>query len=205
MTWVQPELVCQVKFANWTADQRLRAPVFLGLRNDKDAGDVVPRRCRRRRPRAETFPRKAPRKPLVTIDGHAAQVHQLNKLYYPEEGIHQSATCFNTTTPSAELILPHLKDRPLSLKRYPNGIKEQYFFQKDTPESYPDWLHTESIDHATTPAAHPLRLRRGSRQPALSRQSRMHRPESMDEPHPAPRQSRISCSSISIRRIARST
>src|SRR5262249_19719013 len=42
MTWVKPKLVCQVKFANWTTDQRLRAPVFLGLRNDKAAAEVVP-------------------------------------------------------------------------------------------------------------------------------------------------------------------
>ena len=46
----------------------------------------------------------------------------------------------------ADLILPYLKDRPLSLKRYPNGIKEQFFFQKDTPDTYPDWLRTERID-----------------------------------------------------------
>ena len=46
----------------------------------------------------------------------------------------------------ADLILPHLLDRPLSLKRYPNGIKEQYFFQKHTPEAYPAWLRTELID-----------------------------------------------------------
>jgi bifunctional non-homologous end joining protein LigD len=42
--------------------------------------------------------------------------------------------------------LPHLKDRPLSLKRYPNGIQEAFFFQKDAPESFAPWLRTEPID-----------------------------------------------------------
>ena len=52
------------------------------------------------------------------------------------------------------LILPHLKDRPLSLKRYPNGIKEEYFFQKNSPDSFPSWLRMEEIysehNHAPT-------------------------------------------------------
>ena len=46
----------------------------------------------------------------------------------------------------ADLILPHLKDRPLSLKRYPNGIKEQFFFQKDTPETLPRLAAHRTID-----------------------------------------------------------
>src|SRR5262249_15880113 len=45
----------------------------------------------------------------------------------------------------SDLILPHLKDRPLSLKRYPNGITSEFFFQKNSPESFASWMRTEDI------------------------------------------------------------
>jgi bifunctional non-homologous end joining protein LigD len=140
MTWVKPELVCQVKFANWTLDNRLRAPVFLGLRNDVGPVEVA-------REQAASTPLFAPsaKEASVQIDGHTLKFTNLKKLYYPDEG-YTKGDVLRYYDSVAGLILPHLKDRPLSLKRYPNGIKDQYFFQKDSPDSFADWLRTESIE-----------------------------------------------------------
>ena len=138
MTWVKPELVCQVRYSNWTPDERLRAPVFLGLRNDKEAQEVA------RESPAVLLPGTA-KDATVQIDGHALKFTNLPKLYYPDDGV-TKRDVLNYYAAIADLILPHLKDRPLSLKRYPNGIKEEYFFQKHTPETYPSWMRTEMID-----------------------------------------------------------
>jgi bifunctional non-homologous end joining protein LigD len=146
MTWVKPDLVCQVRYANWTTDDRLRAPVFVGMRNDKAAG-VVERESAHGstpEPAGQLLPASA-KEATLTIDGHSLKFTNLPKLYYPDDGV-AKRDVLNYYAGVAGLILPYLKDRPLSLKRYPNGIKEQFFFQKDTPVSYPDWLRTELID-----------------------------------------------------------
>jgi bifunctional non-homologous end joining protein LigD len=119
--WVRPELTAQVKFANWTNEGRLRAPVYLGLRNDKPATEVV-------------------REAAV----HEVKFTNVDKIYYPEDG-YTKGDVLRYYEEVAPLLVPHLKDRPLSLKRYPNGIHGEYFFQKNTPESYPSWLRTETI------------------------------------------------------------
>ncbi len=118
--WVRPELTAQVKFANWTNEGRLRAPVYLGLRNDKPAVEVT---------------REAAREVKFT---------NTDKIYYPEDG-YTKGDLLAYYDAVAPLLVPHLKDRPLSLKRYPNGIHGDFFFQKNTPESYPAWLRTETI------------------------------------------------------------
>jgi bifunctional non-homologous end joining protein LigD len=120
---VRPELVAQIKFANWTDEGRLRAPVFLGLRTDKAPLEVT-------REVSKT---------------HEVKLTNLDKIYYPENG-YTKGDLLKYYDAVAPLLLPHLKDRPLSLKRYPNGIHEPYFFQKNTPENYPSWLRTETID-----------------------------------------------------------
>jgi bifunctional non-homologous end joining protein LigD len=146
MTWVKPELVCEVKFANWTTDNRLRAPVYLGLRNDKPAGEVV------REPGAAADPPDDPppsipdaKEAMVEVDGHRLKFTNLRKVFYPDEG-YTKRDVLSYYNDVADLILPHLKDRPLSLKRYPNGIKADFFFQKDVPESFAGWMRTELID-----------------------------------------------------------
>ncbi len=136
ITWVRPELVAQVKFANWTPDERLRAPVYLGLRND-----VAPREVKREDP---LLPESA-RESTLNIDGRSLKFTNLKKVFYPEEG-YTKRDVLNYYDAVASLILPHLRDRPLSLKRYPNGIQEEFFFQKDTPETAAPWLRTELID-----------------------------------------------------------
>jgi len=143
MTWVKPQLVAQVKYGNWTQDGRLRAPVFLGLRNDVAAPEVE-------RETAGDLLAPAAKEAELNIDGRKLKFTNLGKLYYPDDGVYKRDV-LNYYDAVADLILPHLADRPLSLKRYPNGIKEEYFFQKHTPEAYPAWLRTELIDsdHAT--------------------------------------------------------
>ncbi|MDQ6677875.1 MAG: DNA ligase D, partial [Acidobacteriota bacterium] len=153
-TWLRPELVAQVKFSNWTPDGHLRAPVFLGLRED-----VNPEDCIRESPAAAAEPESAPKKtaaasPLlagtaeeakITVDGHALKLTHLNKVFFPGDG-YTKRDLFNFYNDVSPLLLPHLEGRPLSLKRYPNGIGEKFFFQKDSPASYPEWLHFETID-----------------------------------------------------------
>ena len=95
-------------------------------------------------PAGQLLPASA-KEATLTIDGHTLKFTNLPKLYYPDDGV-AKRDVLNYYAGVADLILPYLKDRPLSLKRYPNGIKEQFFFQKDTPDSYPDWLRTELID-----------------------------------------------------------
>lgn len=135
--WVKPELVAQIKFANWTGDRKLRAPVYLGLRDDKAAQQVT----------REVAQYLAPEKKEATveIDGQTLKLTHLDKIYYPDDGF-VKRDVLNYYYAVAPLLLPHLKDRPLSLKRYPNGIKEDFFFQKNTPETYPKWLRTETVD-----------------------------------------------------------
>ncbi|MBV9507484.1 MAG: DNA ligase D [Acidobacteriia bacterium] len=143
MTWLRPELVCEVKFGEWTQDQRLRAPVFLGLRND-----VVPREVRREQVDAEEQPdflHEDEKEATREIDGQTLKFTNLNKVFYPEEG-YTKRDVLNYYAAVADLILPHLKDRPLSLKRYPNGINHDYFFQKNVRESLAPWLRTELIE-----------------------------------------------------------
>lgn len=138
--WVKPELVAQIKFANWTDDKKLRAPVYLGLRDDKSAKEVS-------REVAADPGLLPPDKKEVTveIDGQSLKFTNLDKIYFPEDG-YTKRDLLNYYDAVAPLLLPYLKDRPLSLKRYPNGIHEEFFFQKNTPAGYPSWLRTETVD-----------------------------------------------------------
>ena len=146
ITWVKPELVCQVKYANWTPDNRLRAPVFVGLRNDVPAPGVVREAVHPvATEQAGNLLPGSPKEATLAIDGHALKFTNLAKLYYPGDAV-SKRDVLNYYAAVADLILPHLRDRPLSLKRYPNGIREPFFFQKDTPGTYPGWLRTELID-----------------------------------------------------------
>jgi bifunctional non-homologous end joining protein LigD len=149
ITWVRPELVCAVKFANWTGDGRLRAPVYLGLRDDLD-----PRECvRETAASTEAAPAAEQRGPLlaagraevfVMVDGKRLKFTNLDKVYYPKDGV-VKRDVINYYDAVADLILPYLRNRPLSLRRYPDGIEAGHFFQKDAAESFASWLRTVPI------------------------------------------------------------
>jgi bifunctional non-homologous end joining protein LigD len=159
VTWVKPELVAEIKYLEVTPDGLLRAPVFLRLRPDKD-----PKECVREAPDEEAeltepadsettaplikrdplIPPKSPAEMLVDIEGHRLKFTNLNKVFYPGEGI-AKRDLINYYDAVANLIIPHLRNRPLSLKRYPNGIDHDFFFQKDAEDKVPDWVRLEPI------------------------------------------------------------
>lgn len=140
VTWVRPEVVCEVKFSNWTQDGKLRAPVFLGLREDVDSGNVA----REKAEGADPLPAGEADTETVSIEGKRLKFTHLKKVFYPADG-YTKGDVIRYYDSVAPLLLPHLKDRPLSLKRYPDGIDGEFFFQKDITRSWAKWLHTEEI------------------------------------------------------------
>jgi bifunctional non-homologous end joining protein LigD len=141
VVWTRPETVCEVRFSNWTDDNKLRAPVWVGLRPDID-----PQECTRDESEERTVLLDASKsEEILTIDKHRLKFTNLNKLYYPKDKI-AKRDLLNYYDAVAPLILPYLKDRPLSLKRYPNGIDAPFFFQKEVAESFPKWLRTADAD-----------------------------------------------------------
>ena len=155
VTWVKPELVAEIKYLEVTSDGLLRAPVFMNLRLDKD-----PQECVRENvdlpvpaadPAAPTLIQREPIAPAisgaeltVTVDGHRLKFTNLAKIFYPGEGI-AKRDVINYYNSIANLIVPHLRDRPLSLKRYPNGIDHDFFFQKDAEDKVPQWVRLEPV------------------------------------------------------------
>jgi bifunctional non-homologous end joining protein LigD len=149
--WVEPRLVCEVRFTEWTEEGAIRHPAFLGLRDDKD-----PREVRREsRPPGATpadgdeAPASRPRPvPRVAADGAAGarQVVITNprKVFWPDEGYTKSdlVAYYETVAP---WLLPYLRDRPVVLTRYPDGIGGKSFFQKDAPTWVPAWVRTARI------------------------------------------------------------
>jgi bifunctional non-homologous end joining protein LigD len=147
VTWVKPEIVCEVRFLEWTHDGILRAPVFAGLRDDKEPAEVV-REEPDDPPPAPTSAEKSSldlssREATVTVDGHRLKFTNLDKVLFPKDGW-KKRDLIQFYDQVSEWLLPHLQDRPLSMKRYPNGIAAEYFFQKNATH-FPDWLRLEPI------------------------------------------------------------
>ncbi len=134
IVWVEPVLVAVVRFAEWTADGRLRAPVYVGLRDDKDADDV------RREPR--------PLPAVVRRRGRELALSNLDKPFWPDEGI-TKGDLLAYYRDVAPVLVPHLKGRPFTMKRYPDGWQGKHFFQKDTPKHAPAWLRTARFPATT--------------------------------------------------------
>jgi bifunctional non-homologous end joining protein LigD len=78
------------------------------------------------------------------VDGRTLALTHLNKIYFPESGI-RKRDLIAYYYRIADHILPFLKDRPLVMRRYPNGITEKSFFQKEAPESIPDWIERARV------------------------------------------------------------
>jgi bifunctional non-homologous end joining protein LigD len=160
-TWLSPNLVCEVSFAEVTSDGVFRHPSFEGMRADKKAKDVVREVATHTteiadeikeepKSRLVSAPKKGNSKTLLNpteetqvkkINGHELKFTNLSKIYWPEDG-YTKRDMFNYYYQVSEYILPYLKDRPQSLNRFPNGIHGKSFYQKDVKGKAPDWVKT---------------------------------------------------------------
>jgi bifunctional non-homologous end joining protein LigD len=124
--WVEPKLVCEVEFAEWTHDGHLRAPSYQGLREDKPATQVR---------------REEPASDRISIGTKELKLSNLDKFFFPQEGI-TKGDLIEYYRAVAPVLVPHLKDRPFTMVRWPDGIEAGRFFQKDAPSHMPEWIET---------------------------------------------------------------
>ena len=148
--WVKPRLVAQIKFMEWTADAKLRHPVYLGLRDDKKAADVN----RDEKPRVKGSPldiiaqldalEDAHKDGVLTFpDGDTLSVTNLHKVFWPKQKL-TKGDLLRYYARVAPFILPAVADRPLVMKRFPNGVAATTFYQHRAPE-VPAGIRTEVV------------------------------------------------------------
>ncbi len=128
LTWVEPRLSAEVTYAEKTREGRLRAPVYLGVRDDVPV-------------------ERPPIEPEVRRGRRVLKLSNLDKPFWPEEGL-TKGDLLAYYRDVAEVLVPHLRKRPFTMKRYPDGWQGKSFFQKQAPSHMPDW-----IDRAPFPAS----------------------------------------------------
>jgi len=159
--WIRPELVAQVRFTEWTADNKLRHPVYLGMRDDKRAADVhrepsprttnLERQAKPPERRAKRGERRTsnaePRTVAATLIEQLAELEQgrrdgfvelpggerlkvtnLHKVFWPKKKL-TKGDLFRYYARVAPYVLPAIADRPLVMKRFPNGVNAAPFYQ----------------------------------------------------------------------------
>jgi bifunctional non-homologous end joining protein LigD len=131
IVWVEPKLVAEVEFAEFTHDRRLRAPSYQGLREDKAADEV----------QLEEPVEPEPVTDTIKKGSRELKLSNLDKPFWPEEGI-TKGDLIAYYRDVAPVLVPHLKDRPFTMKRYPDGWQGKFFFQKDAPKHMPEWIPT---------------------------------------------------------------
>jgi bifunctional non-homologous end joining protein LigD len=170
VTWVEPELVCHIKFSELTEEGIMRHPVFIGMRIDKEAEEVdhVEAPVKTKAVKKNTKKIKADEEPvkpgvkksagktsddigtskqnerIVEIDGHELKLTNQNKIFWPTEK-YTKGDVVNHYNKISHYILPYLKDRPQSLKRNPGGIEDKGFYHKDAGDKAPAWVKSEQI------------------------------------------------------------
>ena len=139
--WVEPRLVSEVRYKEWTRDGLLRHPVFLRIRDDKAVEECV-----------SLEPVGLPEEPLpppASPPDRKVNFTNLDKVFWPGEG-HTKGDLIEYYRAVSPWLLPYLRDRPVVLTRYPDGVDGKSFFQKDAPGYVPGWVRTEKMwsEHA---------------------------------------------------------
>lgn len=147
-TWVKPELVAEIKFTELTKDHIYRHPIFLRLREDIETDDVVFNTDKKSKKetmkKATTKKRTAKDNMVKKIGKQELKLTNQNKIYFPDDDVTKGDVIAYYQSIS-QYILPHLKSRPQSMNRFPNGIKGLSFFQKDASDETPDWVETQKV------------------------------------------------------------
>jgi bifunctional non-homologous end joining protein LigD len=161
ITWVKPDLVAEVKYAEKTSDGILRAPVFVRLRDDKSARDVglvevvapptatpAPASSDELAQIIAELEQHSGEKLTLKVEGHELALSNLNKVFWPAHGDRRPLTKRDLVLYFARVspyLLPHLRDRPLTLVRFPDGIAGQHFYQKHYEQPLPPFVETTSL------------------------------------------------------------
>jgi bifunctional non-homologous end joining protein LigD len=156
--FVEPCVVAEIEFTGWTREGVMRAPSFKGVREDKE-----PREVTLEAPlvldEAEAGEAPAPDEPgalfdevsenpdgslVVLCQGRRLKLTNWDKVLFPAAGFTKGdlVAYYARIAPA---VLPHLRDRALTLKRYPSGVDAQHFYEKQSPSHRPDFVQTERI------------------------------------------------------------
>lgn len=165
--WVEPVLVGDVSFSEWTSDAMLRQAVFIGLREDKPPlqcvrersdpatggpSETAVRKMRTKASRkpapATSVPSAAQRAKRTTVSVAVAErglvLSNQNKVLWPDDG-YTKGDLVDYYRSITQWIIPHLAGRPLTLERFPNGIDRSSFFEKHAPKGLPNWVPTVRV------------------------------------------------------------
>ena len=150
-TWVEPTYVCEVRYREWTPDHVLRHAAFLRMRTDKNPED-----CERQgsgKGEAEsggvahgdaTAAPLPPAPPPRVAAEKTFNFSNLKKVYWPADG-YTKGDLIEYYRAISPWILPYLRNRPVVMTRFPDGIDGKSFYQKDAPEFAPEWIRTIPI------------------------------------------------------------
>jgi bifunctional non-homologous end joining protein LigD len=137
--WVEPRLVTEVAFTEITGAGQLRHPVFRRFRDDKEVRD-----CDRDDLPLVDSEEPSTNSPEIEANPVRVELSRPEKIFWPIEG-YTKGDLFAYYEAISPWLLPFLKDRPLVLDRYPDGIDGKSFYQKNAPEFAPDWIRTERV------------------------------------------------------------
>jgi bifunctional non-homologous end joining protein LigD len=159
--WVTPDLVAEIRFTEWTDEQKLRHPVYLGLRDDKKAVDVI-KEAPRAGPSGNSVHDQlsaledAGRDGTLELpDGSRLPVTNLAKPFWPTLKL-TKGDLLRYYAEVAPYILPAVEDRPLVMKRFPNGVAGKAFYQqRSRQENPPAGVRIETIDDSIDPISEP--------------------------------------------------
>ena len=154
-TWLRPELVAEVKFSGWTQDMIMRAPIFLRFRYDKQSTECLIEQVQQEMDHDIIFDGTGKNKEEVeeekefSLSPHEQNFSNLGKIYWPSTGRVKKgltkADLIEYYDKVSKYILPHLRNRPLSLKRYPDGITGKTFYHKNWIQEKPDYAKTIQV------------------------------------------------------------
>lgn len=152
-TWLKPELIAEIKFTEITSDHIFRHPVFLRLREDLNPIDLNFKNDEKTnipepKPLKKTT-MKRDNDQLQKFGKQEVKLTNQNKIYFPKDGVTKGDVITYYQSIS-KYILPHLKDRPQSMNRFPNGIEGMSFYQKDASDEIPDWIETQKVFSEST-------------------------------------------------------
>ncbi len=141
---MEPELVAEIEFSRWTRDRILRHSSYKGLRTDKPTEEVVLEREEDTSARPYEIVHTTKRHVEIKARGRRLRLSNRDKVLYPDAGF-TKGELIDYYTAIAPFLLPHLAGRPVTLKRYPDGVNEPYFYEKRCPTHRPEWVQTAPV------------------------------------------------------------